>query len=142
MKNKMFHFAPMLRFAPGYPTVQFFMLLFFYRRYVDDIFVLLKSENHVCTILTCVNTKHPNNKFTSEIKNSKFLAFLDIKVNRGHNKFETSVHLKSTFSATYTTVDPLLVLSIKNVSLFASPSKFAGNESCLDAQSDFFTLIP
>ena len=39
----------------------------FYKRYVDDIFVLLKSENHVNNLLFYLNSKHTNIRFTCEI---------------------------------------------------------------------------
>ena len=82
----------------------------FYKRYVDDIFFLLKSEKHVNNLLLYFNSKHPNISLTCEIEKDRSLAFLDINVYRGYNKFETSVHHKSTFS-----IDPLLQLSIKVV---------------------------
>ena len=40
--------------------------LIFYKRYEDDIFVMLKSENHVNTVLKSLNFKHPNIQFTCE----------------------------------------------------------------------------
>ena len=36
----------------------------FYKRYIDDIFVLLKSENHVNNLLFYLNSKHSNIRFT------------------------------------------------------------------------------
>ena len=73
----------------------------FYKLYVDDIFVLLKYENHVYNLLFYLNFKHPNIIFTYEIEKDRCLVFLDINVYRGNNKFET-VHRKSTFSGVYT----------------------------------------
>ena len=73
----------------------------FYKLYVDDIFVLLKYENHVYNLLFYLNSKHPNIIFTYEIEKDRCLVFLDINVYRGNNKFET-VHRKSTFSGVYT----------------------------------------
>ena len=40
----------------------------FYKCYLDDIFVLLKSENHVNNLLLYLNPKHPNTSFTREIE--------------------------------------------------------------------------
>ena len=79
-----------------------FICSYFYKRYVDDVFVLLKSENHVDNLLFSLNCKHPNIRFAYEIEKDRSLAFLDIDVYRGNNKFETSVHRKSTFSGVYT----------------------------------------
>ena len=74
----------------------------FYKRYVNDIFVLLKSESHVNNSLLYLNSKHPNIRFTCEIEIDRFVALLDINVYGSNNKFETSVHPKSTFSGVYT----------------------------------------
>ena len=60
----------------------------FYKPYFDDIFVLLKSGNHINNLLFHLNSKHSNIKFTCEIEKNRSLAFLDIKV--------------STFSGVYT----------------------------------------
>ena len=76
--------------------------LIFYKCYVDDIFILLMSENHVNNLLLYLNSIHPNISFTCEIEKDRSLAFLDINVYKGNNKFETSVYLKSTFSGVYT----------------------------------------
>ena len=76
--------------------------LIFYKCYVDDIFVPLKSENHVNNLLLYLNPKHPNVRFTCEIEKDRSLAFLDINVYRGNNKSETSVHRKSKSSGVYT----------------------------------------
>ena len=74
----------------------------FDKRYVDDIFILVKSENHVNHLLFNLNSKHPNISFTCEIEKDRSLPFLDINVYRVNNKFETSAHRKSTFSRVYT----------------------------------------
>ena len=86
----------------------------FHKRYVDDIFVLLKSENHVNNLLFYLNSKHRNIRFTYEIEKDRPLAFLDINVYRGNNKFETSVHHKSTFSGVYTTYRSFIATEYKN----------------------------
>ena len=86
----------------------------FYKRYVDDIFVLLKSENHVNNLLFSLNCKHPNIRFSCEIEKDRSLASLDIDVDRGNNKFETSVHRKSTFSGVYTNYSSFIATEFKN----------------------------
>ena len=65
-------------------------------------------ENHVNNLLFYLNSKHPNIRFTCEIEKDRSLAFLDINVYRGNNKFETSVHRKSTFSGVYTNYRSLI----------------------------------
>ena len=92
----------------------------FYKRYVDDIFVLLlQSENHVNNMLFYLNSKHPNISFTCEIEKDRSLAFFFFYVFRSNNKFETSVHHKPTFSGVCTNYRSFIatVLSIKVVYL-------------------------
>ena len=86
----------------------------FYKGYVDDIFVLLKSENHFNNLLSYLNCKHPNIRFTCETEKDRSLTFLDIDVYRGNNKFETSVHRKSTFSGVYTNYSSFIATEFKN----------------------------
>ena len=61
-----------------------------------------------------LNSKHRNIRFTYEIEKDRPLAFLDINVYRGNNKFETSVHHKSTFSGVYTTYRSFIATEYKN----------------------------
>ena len=86
----------------------------FYKGYVDDIFVLLKSENHLNNLLFYLNSKHPNIRFTCEIEEDKSLAFLEIDVYRGNNKFETLAHRKSTFSGVYTNYTSFIATEYKS----------------------------
>ena len=86
----------------------------FYKRYVDDIFVLLKSENHVNNLLFYLNSRRGNIRFTCEIEKDRSLVFLDINVYRCNNKFETSVHRKSTFSGVYAFYSSFIVTEYKS----------------------------
>ena len=54
----------------------------FYRRYVDDIFLLFKTADQVEKFKAYMNTRHKNMKFTSETEVDDILPFLDIKVIR------------------------------------------------------------
>ena len=69
---------------------------------MDYIFFLLNSESHVSNLLFYLNCKHSNIRFTSEIEKDRPPAFLDVDVYRSNNKFETSVHRKTTLSGVYT----------------------------------------
>ena len=51
----------------------------FYRRYVDDIFVLFRKEEHLKLFLNYINSCPENIKFTSEKETNNKLSFLDIK---------------------------------------------------------------
>ena len=69
----------------------------FYRRYIDDTFMLFRKKSHVESFLKYLNSKHDNIKFTCELEFKQSLNFLDISVHRS-NVFSTSVYRKSTFS--------------------------------------------
>ena len=73
----------------------------FYARYVDDIFVLVRSSEHVPKLSEYFSSKHPNIRFTYELENENTLPFLDVNVFRDAGKFSTTVHRKSTFSGVY-----------------------------------------
>ena len=63
----------------------------YYRRYVDDIFVLFKSRDHLIKFRDYLNKCHPNMKFSFEEEKNGKLSFLDVEVSRGGNKFATTV---------------------------------------------------
>ena len=69
-----------------------------YRRYVDDTFLLFKSDSHSSQFLTFLNSKHANIKFTCDLEQNLILPFLDVKVKRNDTKFETSIYRKPTFT--------------------------------------------
>ena len=74
----------------------------FFARYVDDIFVLVRSNEHVAKLAEYFSSKHPNIRFTFELENNNTLPFLDVTVFRDADKFSSSVHRKDTFSGVYT----------------------------------------
>ena len=69
----------------------------FYRRYVDDIFVLFESKDHVKKFLSYMNSHHPNIKFTCEKEQNNSMPFLDISITRTDRGFKTSDSHKPTF---------------------------------------------
>ena len=52
----------------------------FYRRYVDNIFVIFRNEEGLKLLLNYFNSCHENIKFTSEKKTNNRLSFLDIEI--------------------------------------------------------------
>ena len=76
----------------------------FYKRYVDDIFVMFQSRNHIKKFVDYTNTKHLNIRFTFEIEDQNSFSFYDTKIIRNTEKkaFETSVYRKRTFSGVFT----------------------------------------
>ena len=51
-----------------------------YKRYVDDIFAMFRSRDHVTTFVDYMNTKHPNIRFTFEIEDQNSFSFSDIEI--------------------------------------------------------------
>ena len=55
-----------------------------YKRYVDDIFVMFQSRDHVKRFVDSMNTKHPNIGFTFEIEDQNCFSFFDDKNYQKH----------------------------------------------------------
>ena len=81
----------------------------FYRRYVDDIFVLFSSLDQAEKFKKYFSSKHPNINFSLEKENDGRLSFLDINIFRGKGKFVTNVYRKKTFSGVYTNFDSFII---------------------------------
>ena len=73
----------------------------YYRRYVDDIFALFRSLDHLEKFTNYLNSKHKNIKFTYEKESNNSLPVLNILISRSKNGFKTSVYHKSNFSGVY-----------------------------------------
>ena len=71
--------------------------LVYYKRYVDDIFVLFRSPHHVEKFNDYLNTKHANIKFTREKGFNGPLQFLDMLIPQKRKvllqEFIRSLHL-------------------------------------------------
>ena len=74
----------------------------FYRRFVDDIFCLFTSSEHVDHFLSYLNSRHGSINFTVETEKEGCLSFLDVKVSRENDQFVTDVYRKPTFSGIFT----------------------------------------
>ena len=70
----------------------------FYRRYVDDTFMLFKEKHHATLFLDFVNSFHSNIKFTKEEESDNKLSFLDILVTRENGQLSTGIFRKKTFT--------------------------------------------
>ena len=70
----------------------------FYKRYVDDTFVLFKEKHHADLFLDFINSYHQNIQFTMEQESNNCLSFLDIMVYRQNNQFLTGIFRKKTFT--------------------------------------------
>ena len=71
----------------------------FYRRYIDDTFILFKDPGHIPKFKEYLNKQHPNIEFTSDIEKDGILNFMDIRIERNNDgSFTTSVFRKETFT--------------------------------------------
>ena len=70
----------------------------FYKRYVDDTFLLFSDLQHVTQFLNYLNSKHDNIKFTCDLEKNNTLPFLDVLVTRNSDRVVTSVYRKPTFT--------------------------------------------
>ena len=71
-----------------------------FKRYVD-IFVMFLYQSPLNGFVNYINTKHPNNKFTSECGKNDSFSFLDVTITRSNNQLVTSVFRKATFSCVF-----------------------------------------
>ena len=90
----------------------------FYRRYVDDIFVLFKNPDHIKQFKDYLNGCHPNIKFTDEIENDDKLPFLDVNVCRQNGSFSTTIYRKSSFTGLYSNFKSLVPPQFKKGLIF------------------------
>ena len=72
-----------------------------YKRYVDDIFVLFSSKEHLQLFVDYMNKQHKCLKFTSEAKEDNSFLFLDIKITHHNQQFQKSVYRKPTFNGVF-----------------------------------------
>ena len=70
----------------------------FYRRYVDDCFLIFNEKEHAPLFLDYLNSKHQNINFTMEMESNNQIFFLDVLVIKDDFNFNTTVFRKPTFS--------------------------------------------
>ena len=70
----------------------------FYKRYLDNTFILFNDASHAPLFLEYMNSKHPNIDFTMENEQACKIAFLDVLITRSNSRFNAAVHRKPTFS--------------------------------------------
>ena len=85
----------------------------YYRKYVDDIFVLFNSPEHLKRFHSYLNSCHLNISFTTKNEKDNRMSFLDVNIIHEKGKFTTSVDRKPTFSGIYTHLDNFLPSSNK-----------------------------
>ena len=73
----------------------------FYRRYVDDIFVLFESSESANSFREYMSSKHQNINFAIEKENVGSLSYLDVKNCRKNDKYVISVYRKPTCNGAF-----------------------------------------
>ena len=73
----------------------------YYGRYVDDIFVLFKSSDHLKLFQSYFNSYHVKKSFTIETEQKNKISFLDVDVICEQGKFITSVYIKKQLSIAF-----------------------------------------
>ena len=77
--------------------------IYFYRRYVDDIFCLFNDEKDALEFFQYINDKHPSIRFTMETEVNHKLPFLDVLLdNSNPPSLVTSVFRKRTYTGLLT----------------------------------------
>ena len=80
----------------------------FYGPYVDDIFVLFKSNDHLKYFQDFRNSCHINMSFSMETEKENKLSFLDVEIIREQGKITTTIYRKPTFSGVYSNFESFL----------------------------------
>ena len=62
----------------------------YYRKYVDDLFVLFRSPEHLENFKNYLNSKHGNIRFTCEKEQKNSMPFVDVLITRTNNGSKTS----------------------------------------------------
>ena len=115
----------------------------FYRRYIDDTFILFKNPRHIPKFRDYLNQQHPNIEFTSELETDCILNFMDISIKRNQNgSFTTSVFRKSTFTGLATnylsSVPNIFKMNAVNT-LIHRAHKICSSIVLFDKEMDFLT---
>ena len=73
----------------------------YYCKYVDNIFLMFESRDHVKKFLKYMNSCHPNIQLTCEEESNDKISLLDISVTRITNRLTASLYQKKSFSGVY-----------------------------------------
>ena len=104
----------------------------YYKRYVNDIFVLFNKPEHAQLFFESMNKKHKNMKFSIETEINGLRSFLHVKIFRENDKFVTSVFRKETFSGVYTNFTSFIPLEYTFGLVHTLLNR------CFNLSSDFF----
>ena len=66
----------------------------FYRRYIDDTFIIFDNANQANEFLRYMNNKHPKMEFTIEMERDNKLLFLDLLIDKSDDDLDISIYRK------------------------------------------------
>ena len=116
----------------------------FYRRYVDDTFLIFKASTHVQLFLDYLNSRHPNIKFTCDNEENASLPFLDMNVKHSLNQISTSMYKKPTFTglfSKYASFTPILYKKNLVTILIFRAFKTCSDYFALDKEINFIKSV-
>ena len=87
----------------------------YFRRYVDDCFIIFDDVSKVDKFLAYLNCRHPKIKFTKEVERNGCLPFLDVHVKRVGTQLSTSVYRKPSYTGLGLSFFTFIPHTIKNV---------------------------
>ena len=85
----------------------------YYKRYVDDIFVLFEKLKQVSRFVKYMNKRNKNIKFSFETEKDNYFSFLDVKTCREKDKFAKNFFWKDRFSSVYINFNSFVALKHK-----------------------------
>ena len=112
----------------------------FYKRYVDDSFLIFKSHDQIDKFLNYLNNKHQNIKFTSDVEENNTLPFLETYFKHENNMISSSMYRKPTFTGLYSKYDSFTpIIYKKNLvsTLCFRAFKICSDYIALDKELDF-----
>ena len=80
----------------------------FYRRYVDDIFILFKLNDHFKYFQDFLNSCHIHMLFSMETEKDNKLSFLNVEIICKQSKFTATVYQKPTVDGVYSNFERFL----------------------------------
>ena len=89
-------------------TIQ--LRLRYYRRYINDVFLMFERKDQFKKFLRYINSRHLNIEFMCLEESNTKLPFLDASITRMNNKLVTSLYQKKTFSGVYFNYNKFLPL--------------------------------
>ena len=116
----------------------------FYRRYVDDCFLIFNSESHVELFLQFLNKQHKSIQFTVEKEVDNILPFLDLKIERKESVLSTSIYRKPTFTGLLSKFDSFAPLKYKEnliATLVHRGYRLCSSFLAFDGESNFLKSI-